>query len=177
MENWNEGFIAGANHKNVELLKTQVEQIISAKNKEGLLTMVNTGGSVPLTTTYQKIAMGGIKVVQEQNGHFDYDLVESKLNIITPGIYRIAVCGSIEFPASKELELSCFVNGVEYSPDAHPQLTGRGTNKPTQLNVHLTLELNAGDYMEMFAKVNSSVTIDLLGNNISIEKKVYTDIQ
>ena len=135
--------------------------------------MTSSGGSLALTTTYQKIAVGGTIAIDETSGMYSYNNTLHRLEIAKDGYYSIRLCGSVELANSLELELSCFINGVEYSPDAHPQVQGRGADKPVMISVVTTVPLKAGDYMEMMAKTDSATTLTMNGNNLSIEKKVY----
>jgi len=155
------------------LINTAIGKLNNTITRKGMLTMVQSAGTKELTTVYQKMSFGGVKVIQEQNGHFDHDDVTSRLNVVTTGIYSLGICGSVEFPVNSELELSCFINGVEYSPDAHPILQGQGAGKPLQIIVNVTLPLTAGDYVEMYAKMDAPATLTMNGNNTSIEKKVF----
>lgn len=151
----------------------ELNKLARIANESGLLTMVSSGGSIALTTEYQKINVGGEVAIDETKNMYEYNQTLQRLEVKQSGYYSIRLCGSVEFPGSVELELSCFINGVEYSPDAHPQQAGRGGGKPTMINVITTIPLIAGDYMEMMAKVDSATTLTMNGNNLSIEKKVF----
>lgn len=155
------------------VIATELAKLNNHVTRTGMLTMVNAGGSVDLITTYIKIPVGGTKVVTKQNGNFDYNATTQRIEVVNEGYYQFELCGSVEFPVNSVLELSCFVDGIEYSPDAHLVMQGRGAGKPVQITLHITLHLTAGQYVEMFAKMDVAGTLLMLGNNSSIEKKVF----
>lgn len=150
-------------------LNRMAEQIDGA----GLLTMINTGGTLSLTTSYQTLPAGGETIIDETKKMFDYEVSTHRLNIHKDGYYALKVAGAVEFAVNAEFEASLFVNGVEYSPDAHIQLQGRGNNKPVMIYLLVTVKVHAGDYLELKGRIDTAGDLTMLGNDSSVEKKVF----
>lgn len=125
--------------------------------------------SQALTIAYSKVDVIGTIELDLANSHLSYDAVTNKrITVATAGIYDIGVFGSLEAPNTSEVTFSYYLNGVQ---SGHEQVfVGKGVGKPVVFQDHIVIQLAATDYLEIFAKGDSSFNLDIIESHSSIEK-------
>ncbi len=152
----------------------------------GLLTMSNNAQTVqPITTSFTKIEWAGSVEVDATNGLFYYDAPNRRFIATSVGLYSIMAFGSAEFPSSREISFSYFLNSAEVNPNAHPIFKGEGSGKPISVNDAVTIEITqamlddtSGSidgqvWLEVFAKADSNTDLTIVSSHTSMEKKVF----
>ena len=86
------------------------------------------------------------------------------------GYYEVKIGIDAAFPGQEELQAMAFINGAAASPNAMA-IQGRGANKPVSMYWAVTVQLNAGDSIDVRAKNgdNGDVTLDFIRSKLTVE--------
>lgn len=149
------------------------EHEVHAIGFTGLMTFNNsTDLSIPLVTTFGKIDIFDTIAVNSARGHMTYDSGLARLIVNTSGVYRFIADGSFQLSNNVDIEYAFYLNGVIVNPNNNPIFTGLG-NKNVSMVANRAMNLTAGDYLEIWAKVSSDNTLTIKSSNISVEKTDY----
>jgi hypothetical protein len=150
------------------------DDAVAPKSETGMMAFGNSGDLVlSLTTSFQKVALFDVTLVNSPRGHMTYDAPNKKATLNTDGVYKFRADGSIEAPTNDEIEFTFYVNGVQFNPSSNPIFTGRGAGKPIGISAQLSYGFTAGDTIEIYAKSSASGTTTVKAFNYSIEKTTY----
>lgn len=100
------------------------------------------------------------------------DEINNKVIIQDTGIYKFTGNANLEGGTNERLQMALFVNGLESNIVSYATLPG--SNKKINLSYHGIMSFNEGDYLEIYAKVESSSdNIIIHSASVAIEKTVY----
>lgn len=137
----------------------------------GLLSFRNSLDlELPLTTVFSKVDIFDVIEVDSARGHMTYDTNLARLVFNSTGVYKFRADGTFQLGNNVEVEFAFYLNGAIANPNNNPVFTGRGAGKNVPMGASRVLNLTAGDYLEIWAKVSADNTLTIKSSNISAEK-------
>ena len=98
--------------------------------------------------------------VTVERGGFVCDPAANTITVPSTGLYSAHIGVDGTFPGAEMLEIMVFVNGTAYSP--HPLiLQGRANQKPVSIFWESTVDLNAGDVLDVRGRNGESGTFTI----------------
>jgi len=153
---------------------TGADNEVVPKNETGLMAFSNSADLViPLTTTFSKVALFDVVLVNSARGHMTYDDATKRMTLLSDGVYKFRADGAMECANNVEVEFTFYKNGVQFNPAANPVFVGRGAGKPVNVSAQTVFSFTADDYLEIWAKIGSAGNITMKSSSITIEKTTY----
>ena len=89
--------------------------------------------------------------VAQQSGDLSVDISTNSITVNKDGVYKVSLGVDAGFGGQEELQLMVHIDGVEYSQ--YPMaIQGRGANKPVSIFWENTVNLSAGDTLDLRGK-------------------------
>lgn len=124
-----------------------------------------------INNTYTKISLLS-EIAFNFHDKVSLDEINNKVIINEQGIYKFTGNANLEGGTNERLQMSLFVNGFESNIVSYATLPG--SNKKINIAYHGIMNFEAGDYLEIYAKVESSSdNIIIHSASVAIEKTIY----